>query len=258
MRYNKLMISSRPAILLLIAISVAANLAAQSHPAFDRPISVKRLIPNIVSDQKNIWIFPCRLNKQKNWLPAAAVLGTTAALITLDSHDAPYFRRTSSFDGFNKTFTGNATTLGMVLVPVSFYAAGLARNDSKLKSTALLAAEALAGSEVLVTVLKAAARRARPATLAPGQNFANSWFKSNGPALRANGSFPSGHAIAAFSIATVVARRYGNHKWVPYASYGMAALVGFSRVSLSAHFISDVFMGGALGYSVSRFAVLRQ
>jgi len=40
--------------------------------------------------------------------------------------------------------------------------------------------------------------------------------------------------------------------------YGMAALVGFSRLSLSAHFMSDVFMGGALGYTISRFTVLRQ
>jgi len=26
----------------------------------------------------------------------------------------------------------------------------------------------------------------------------------------------------------------------------------------TAHFLSDVFMGGALGYSIARFAVLRQ
>jgi membrane-associated phospholipid phosphatase len=38
----------------------------------------------------------------------------------------------------------------------------------------------------------------------------------------------------------------------------MAALVGFSRLTLSAHFASDVFVGAALGYSVSRFAVLQQ
>jgi membrane-associated phospholipid phosphatase len=76
--------------------------------------------------------------------------------------------------------------------------------------------------------------------------------------LRGNGSFPSGHAIAAFSVATVVARRYGSHRWVPYIAYGIAAVVGFSRLSLSSHFSSDVFMGGALGYSISRFAVLRQ
>jgi membrane-associated phospholipid phosphatase len=56
----------------------------------------------------------------------------------------------------------------------------------------------------------------------------------------------------------VIARRYGNHRWVPYAAYGAAALVGFSRLTLSAHFLSDVFLGGALGYSISHFAVLRQ
>jgi hypothetical protein len=44
------------------------------------------------------------------------------------------------------------------------------------------------------------------------------------------GSFPSGHTIAGFSVATVVSRRYGKkHRWVPDAAYGMAALVGASR-----------------------------
>jgi membrane-associated phospholipid phosphatase len=56
----------------------------------------------------------------------------------------------------------------------------------------------------------------------------------------------------------VIARRYGNHRWVPYAAYGTAALIGFSRLTLSTHFASDVFVGAALGYSISRFAVLRQ
>jgi membrane-associated phospholipid phosphatase len=76
--------------------------------------------------------------------------------------------------------------------------------------------------------------------------------------LSAGGGFSSGHTIAAFSIATVVARRYRTRRWVPYFFYGLATLVGFSRLSLSAHFLSDVFVGGALGYSISRFAVLRQ
>ena len=76
--------------------------------------------------------------------------------------------------------------------------------------------------------------------------------------MRGRGSFPSGHTIAAFSVATVISRRYGNHRWVPYVAYGMATLVGFSRLSLSSHYLSDVFMGGALGYSISRFSVLRQ
>lgn len=73
-----------------------------------------------------------------------------------------------------------------------------------------------------------------------------------------HGGFPSGHTIAAFSVATVIARRYGKtHRWVPYLAYGLAATIGFSRVTTLAHFPSDVFLGAALDYSVSRFAVLR-
>jgi membrane-associated phospholipid phosphatase len=45
---------------------------------------------------------------------------------------------------------------------------------------------------------------------------------------------------------------------VKYAAYGVATAVGFSRLSLSAHFASDVFMGAVLGYSISRFTVLRE
>ena len=127
-----------------------------------------------------------------------------------------------------------------------------------MRHTALLAGEAVVDAEVLTTVLKDATKRVRPAAIRPTGNYYDSWFESSGSLLRGNGSFPSGHTIAAFSVATVVARRYGNHRWVPYAAYGMAGLVGFSRLSLSAHFVSDVFMGGALGYSISRFAVLRQ
>jgi len=41
-------------------------------------------------------------------------------------------------------------------------------------------------------------------------------------------------------------------------AYGAAAAVGFSRMTLSAHYASDVFVGAALGYSISRFAVLHQ
>ncbi|MGA2716124.1 MAG: phosphatase PAP2 family protein [Bryobacteraceae bacterium] len=127
-----------------------------------------------------------------------------------------------------------------------------------MRNTALLAAEAVGDSEILATVLKDATKRIRPAAIGTGQNYSDTWFDSSGSFLRGHGSFPSGHAIAAFSVATVVARRYRNRKWVPYVAYGLAGTVAFSRLTLSAHFVSDVFVGGALGYSISRFAVLRE
>jgi len=224
----------------------------------DRPVSWKLLIPNLISDQKRIWSFPARLVQGQSWIPAAAVLGTTAGLITLDPTESGYFRRTSTFRGFNTIFTGNATSVGTIAAPLSLYVIGLTRKDSKMQRTALLAGEAVADAEIVTTVLKDATSRVRPAGIPARGNFSDSWFEGGGSTFRGSGSFPSGHTIAAFSIATVIARRYGNHRWVPYTAYGMAALVGFSRLSLSSHFLSDVFMGGALGYSISRFTVLRQ
>ncbi len=249
----------RVACLMLSMCAIPMGLQAQSEaPDSDRPVSWKKLLPNIVNDQKSIWLFPLNLAQGKDYVPTAAVLGTTAGLIALDPYDAPYFLRTSDFRGFNRIFASNNTALGTVLAPVSLYVAGLVRKDSKMQHTALLAGEAVADAEILTTFLKDATRRVRPAALPPHGNFADTWFESKGPVYRGDGSFPSGHTIAAFSVATVVARRYGNHRWVPYAAYTLAALVGFSRLPLSAHFLSDVFMGGALGYSISRFAVLRQ
>lgn len=230
----------------------------QPAPAFDRPVSWKLLVPNIVSDQGRIWSFPARLVKGQDWIPTIAVLGTTAGLLALDPTEASYFRRTSSFHGFNNIFTANATTVGTIVAPASLYVIGLIRKDSKMQRTALLAGEAVADAEILTTVFKDATKRIRPAGFPAHGNLSDSWLHSSGSFLRGNGSFPSGHTIAAFSVATVIARRYGNHRWVPYAAYGMAALVGFSRLTLSAHFLSDVFVGGVLGYSISRFTVLRQ
>ena len=231
---------------------------SQPPSAVDRPISWRLLLPNLISDQERIWTFPARLVQGQSLIPTAAVLGTAAGLVALDPTEAPYFRRTPTFHGLNNIFTSNATIIGTIAAPVSLYAIGLIRKDSKMERTALLAGEAVADAEIVTTVLKDATNRVRPSAFPARGNLSDSWFESSGSFLRGNGSFPSGHTIAAFSVATVIARRYGNHRWVPYAAYGMAALVGFSRLSLSAHFLSDVFMGSALGYSISRFTVLQQ
>ena len=235
--------------------------ALSSPLSFDRPISWKLMYPNFIADQKHIWSFPARLVRGTNWIPTAAVLGATAGLVLLDSREGGYFRRTPTFHTFNNVLTGNATAISMGAVPASLYAIGLIRKDSKMRHTALLAGEAMADAAILTTVLKDATKRVKPGGFPHSGNLSDSWFEKRGsPAyyLKGDGSFPSGHTMEAFSVATIIARRYRNHRWVPYAAYGLASLVGFSRLTLSAHFLSDVFMGGALGYSISRFTVLRE
>jgi len=128
-----------------------------------------------------------------------------------------------------------------------------------MRQTALLAGEAVADAEILTTVLKDATSRLRPAGIPPRGNFSDTCLKAAGQPSGEKGSFPSGHTIAAFSIATVIARRYGNHRWVPYAAYGDGHPGRiFEAFVIGPLSLSDVFMGGALGYSISRFTVLRQ
>ena len=223
-----------------------------------RDVSWKLLGGNVLHDQKRIWLFPKSLVQGRHWLPTLGVVGATAGLIALDPHDAPYFRRTRTFDSFNNVVSSRNAIWGMALFPASVYALGLSRHDPYMQKTVQLSAESVVDSEILALVIRDVAQRVPPKDIAPAGDFSSSFFaRHKGPFYVGNGGFPSGHTIAAFSIATIFAERYRRHRWVPWVAYGLASLVGFSRITLQDHFPSDVFAGAALGFTISHFAVLR-
>lgn len=247
--------SSRLSFAVLLAVPFLLCAQEQETP---RQVRWRNVVPTVLSDQRHIWTYPLRVHKGERWQALLAVAGTTAVLVAADPHNTPYFRNTTTWDGFNRALSGRNTHWATVLAPASLYAAGLIRRDSYQKETALLAGVAAADSAIVTIALKGATSRLRPRDVAPGGSFSDTWFQARGSNwLRGRGSFPSGHTSAAFSVATVLARRYPRHRWLPFVAYGAAAAVGFSRVSLSSHFPSDVFMGAALGYSISRYTVLR-
>jgi membrane-associated phospholipid phosphatase len=233
---------------------------AQQQPADDRDVSLKQLVPNILEDQKAIWTFPAKLAHKPDliWPTVAfAVTGTTIA-VAADPPAANYFRNTTAFNGFNTGLSSTGTSAVIVAAPVALFGVGLMRKDPKMTKTALLAGEAVADAEILTEVLKPAISRWRPSTLPPNANFSDTFAEGGNRFSAAHNSFPSGHAIAAFSVATVVSRRYGRaHRWVPILAYAGAATIAFSRLTLSAHYPADVFVGAGLGYTISRFVVLR-
>lgn len=264
----------RAGVLVSWVLTLAVGATAQSFPSFPqistrsqeplaqksaapKPEFLKELPAAIVRDQKPIWLFPVRAARGQHWKPVLAVTLGTTGLVFLDPHDTPYFRRTQAFRGFNRTFTGTNTGLVEGTFPLGMYLIGRARRSSSTQHTALLAAEALADAQMVSEVMKNLDRRLRPSEIPPHGDFGHTWFKEGGGILLDRGSFPSGHVIGAFALATVIAERYRRHRWVPWAAYGAAALVGFSRMTLQAHFPSDVFAGAALGYSISHFVVLR-
>jgi membrane-associated phospholipid phosphatase len=239
--------------------TVAADETSQSStpPAAERSVTWRTFPRNVLQDQKEIWLFPTQLARGKHWLPTLAVAGVTTIFLVTDSHDAPYFRRTTQFNGFNKAFSGTITAAEIAAIPAAFLVVGHFRHDSYAETTALLAAEAYADSAIVDEAMKVATRRLRPSDIPPSGPFSDTFYEGRVSAAGFNSSFPSGHAVAAFSIATVIAHRYRQHRWVPFVAYGMATVICFSRVTNQAHFPSDVFLGAALGFAISEFSVLR-
>lgn len=67
-------------------------------------------------------------------------------------------------------------------------------------------------------------------------------------------SFPSGHAAQAFAIASAVSL-HADNPWVGAAAYGLAGLVGLSRLETRDHFSSDVVAGALVGTVIGRAVV---
>src|SRR5262249_12185260 len=53
-------------------------------------------------------------------------------------------------------------------------------------------------------------------------------------------SFPSGHAIQTWSIASLLAHEYKHQKYVGVTAYSLAAIVSASRIAAQKHFASDI------------------
>lgn len=72
------------------------------------------------------------------------------------------------------------------------------------------------------------------------------------PDSNAHDSFPSGHATAAFAVATAASALHPSQ--TPFWFAG-ATLIAASRVGLHRHTVGDVLFGAALGYGVARWEI---
>ncbi|MGH9447242.1 MAG: phosphatase PAP2 family protein [Terriglobia bacterium] len=221
-----------------------------------RPISFVRLLPNVLQDQKRIWFSPRLILQGSHWKVAVIFVVITGGLLMLDPHDPGYFRHTREFHEFNAIVSGQNAADAMWVVMLSALGIGLVRQDDYLKTTFLYGVEAVLDSEILTQVLKGLDRRLRPQDVMSYHHIWDSWFRDRGTWYAGPGSFPSGHMIAAISIATVFAVRYRKQRWVPWLAYTLALVVGFSRITLLSHFPSDVFAGAFFGYLITRYVVL--
>jgi membrane-associated phospholipid phosphatase len=113
------------------------------------------------------------------------------------------------------------------------------RGDPQHLNTALVAAEAQLLALAFSQGIAFSTARSRP----PGSS--DPFRFEFGSA-----SFPSSHASQAFAVAAVFADRYPQP--VPAIAYGLAGLIGASRLVLDKHWASDVVAGSVLGWAIGK------
>jgi membrane-associated phospholipid phosphatase len=142
---------------------------------------------------------------------------------------------------------GGRPQYALVLLGGAWTAGELARR-SEVADAALHVTAALAAAGVANGALKYSVGRERPSTTADPLRFRplngrNRWQ-----------SFPSGHAVVVFSLASAVSEE-ARTPWVTALAYGGAAMVGWSRVYDDKHWASDVAAGALVGILAGRSTV---
>jgi hypothetical protein len=208
-----------------------------------KPLTFK-LVGNILLDQKEIWTSPFHMHKSNAplWLGGAAI---TAALIATDHRSSRAFENSPGQIRWGNRFSQTGAVYTLLPEVVGFYAVGVFADNAQARETGVLGGEALLDSLMVVTALKYAAGRQRP-NANPGEP---------GQFFDGGQSFPSGHAIGSWALASVIAHEYKHHggKWVPYVAYGLASVVSAARFTAQQHYASDLFAGGAMGWFIGRY-----
>ena len=171
------------------------------------------------------------------------VVGATTALAATDAderilQDVPVSWHQTNLD------ISNAFTYGTAAVVGGIYLTGLITKNEHEQEVGIRTAESTIDSVILYSALKAILQRERPYTgTGEGRFFTGNWT---------NGSFPSGHAMFTWTIASTVAHQYHSIP-LDLLMYGMATTVSVTRVTAGQHFPSDVLVGSVFGYLIGDY-----
>lgn len=211
----------------------------------------KRMPQYILQDQKAIWTSPIHTAKRdaKWW----AIFGVaTGALIATDKYTARNLPNSSAQVRFGNDTSNLGTAYTLIPVSAAMYLLGTATSNERFRETGLLSFETLIDTTLIEDVVKSATDRARPLEANGKGGFWDS------PNSRLNSSFPSGHSINTFGIASIFAHEYSHVWWVKVIAYCYAGTVVGARVAAREHFPGDVVAGGAMGWFVGDYVYAKR
>jgi hypothetical protein len=196
------------------------------------------VMKHMAQDQRAFWTFPFRLRSQDLvWILPAAVF--TGSVVASDSWIAKQVPQSASRIKQSKEFSDYAA-FSLLGVAGGSYLVGQVTHNDHLQETGFLAGEAAIDSTGVAYFLKEITQRERP-------------YQGNGHGtfFQGGSSFPSEHAAAAWSAASVFAHEYPG-VLTQILAYGLASAVTVSRITSEQHFASDALIGSALGWYFGR------
>jgi len=205
-----------------------------------KPLATK-LARNILMDQKDIWTSPFHMNRH-DAIPWIVFGAATGALIATDRRTATQLPNTVDQVSISRDVSKIGAAYTIIPITAGLYIGGAISHNPKARETGILGGEAALDSLIVVTILKSISQRPRPLE----DNGKGSFFTGGD-------SFPSGHSMASWALASVVAHEYNKNILYPITAYGLASLVSFSRLSGQQHFGSDIVAGSAIGWFIGRY-----
>ena len=214
--------------------------SAQSQPvpfdnSFPHPNESKFLL-HLAQDQATIWTSPFHLQPaDAKWLVPMG--GIAAGLFATDPQSS-YAMRLNNPHPLNVFSDAGVAAAGGLTGAA--YVWGRITHNERLRETGVLATEAIANAAAVDLALQGITGRERPIP----SGYQNIFFHGGT-------SFPSDHAAITWAFASVVAQEYP-HFPAELAAYGLATGVSLARAASGQHFLSDVFVGGLMGYEIGR------
>ncbi|HDP93992.1 MAG TPA: phosphatase PAP2 family protein [Candidatus Aminicenantes bacterium] len=235
----------------------------EDHADPESDSNKRRFFRDFWQDEKRLWSSPFRASS-KDLLVWGGLLALTGVLI---HNDEAIYRDIKEFQAEHEWADKATPFLSDMAQGYPFALAGaiwvtgaLTRNDHA-KETGYLALQAMLHSFVVVQVVKHLTGRARPSAFGGEDRWAGpaGFFKryEEGKWSHYDAMF-SGHTITLWSLATVLAHQYRKSVVVPVLAYSLATLGGLATITDDLHWISDVVVGAAIGYAISRFVIRRR
>jgi membrane-associated phospholipid phosphatase len=187
------------------------------------------------------------------WYHVAAVLAGGAALSAVDEPVQRFTQRNRShtLDNISGGFRQEGEPLYYAGISLGVLGVGLVSGDADIRRAGARLVTSVAISGATMEIVKMITGRSRPNEGVGAFTFHPFTSLHDSAGIETRGAFPSGHTTAAFAVATSLADDI-NSPIADVLLYTAATGTAWSRINDNRHWLSDTFIGAALGITTAK------